>query len=173
MSIRTIGTDDIKVRRGEIHWVERPADTYGSEMQKSRPAVVVSNNAQNETSPTIQVVYMTNQPKTDLPTHVKLNKTSNGKSEGSTVLCENIYTISKQRLQEGYSYGARVSDEDMEAIDNALIVALGLDDYFEEDEKEYVDEDIQKAKADLAEMTTVARFYKMQYNELLDRIMKR
>ena len=35
-----------------------------------RPAVIVSNDKNNAKSNTVEVVYMTTKPKTDLPTHV-------------------------------------------------------------------------------------------------------
>ena len=60
--------DDI--RRGEIFYIARGGATNGSEQFADRPAVVVSNDENNKHSGVIEVVYMTTQPKTDLPTHV-------------------------------------------------------------------------------------------------------
>lgn len=114
------------VRRGEVWLVEENRGAVGSEIKKSRPAVVVSNDKCNEHSPTIEVVYMTTQPKTSLPTHVKLKETSESKTIGSTVLCESIYTVSKQRLKTN-GYIEYVSDEDMDDIDEALLIGLDLD----------------------------------------------
>lgn len=122
------------VRRGEVWFVEGSNIAVGSEQKKSRPAVIVSNNKCNEHSPTIEVVYMTTQPKKDLPTHVKLKKTSASKTIGSTVLCESIHTISKTRLQDN-GYVEYVSDDDMEDIDEALLIGLDLDYLLDEQEE--------------------------------------
>lgn len=118
---------EMGVRRGEIHWVEIKG-SVGSEQKKSRPALIVSNDKNNEYCETIEVVYLTNQPKKDLPTHVKLKKTSLGETEGSTVLCEQINTISKKRLQQN-SYIEEISDEDLWDVEEALMISLGLDYY--------------------------------------------
>ena len=59
------GTD---IKRGEIFYISRGA-VHGSEQQADRPEVVVSNDQNNENSNTIEVVYLTTQPKTDMPTH--------------------------------------------------------------------------------------------------------
>lgn len=161
------------VRRGEIHWIEKAQSTYGSEQQNSRPALVVSNDIQNSTSDTVQVVYLTTKPKKELPTHVLASRTSNGNAEGSTILCENIFSISKMRFQVD-SYYARLSDEDMEKVDKALLISLALTSETEENVSE--EETSPETEADLQELTQVkieAEFYKAKYNELLERIMRK
>lgn len=77
--------DDI--RRGEIFYIARGGATNGSEQFADRPAVVVSNDENNKHSGVIEVVYMTTQPKTDLPTHVTVRSTG----RLSTVLCISIH----------------------------------------------------------------------------------
>ena len=52
--------DDI--RRGEIFYIARGGATNGSEQFADRPAVVVSNDENNNPSGVIEVVYMTSQP---------------------------------------------------------------------------------------------------------------
>ena len=80
--------DDI--RRGEIFYIARGGATNGSEQFADRPAVVVSNDENNKHSGVIEVVYMTTQPKTDLPTHVTVRSTG----RLSTVLCEQVSSVS-------------------------------------------------------------------------------
>lgn len=94
--------DDI--RRGEIFYIARGGATNGSEQFADRPAVVVSNDENNKHSGVIEVVYMTTQPKTDLPTHVTVRSTG----RLSTVLCE------------------QVSEQEMKNIDIALMISLQL-----------------------------------------------
>ena len=84
--------DDI--RRGEIFYIARGGATNGSEQFADRPAVVVSNDENNKHSGVIEVVYMTTQPKTDLPTHVTVRSTG----RLSTVLCEQVSSVSTDRV---------------------------------------------------------------------------
>ena len=83
--------DDI--RRGEIFYIARGGATNGSEQFADRPAVVVSNDENNKHSGVIEVVYMTTQPKTDLPTHVTIRSTG----RISKVLCEQVSSVSTER----------------------------------------------------------------------------
>ena len=90
---------------------EGGASYNGSEQHADRPAVVVSNNKNNENSNVIEIVYMTTQPKTDLPTHV-------------TVRCEQVYSVSTERVG---TYIGECTDKEMENIDIALMISLQLD----------------------------------------------
>ena len=64
------------IKRGEMFYISRGRASYnGREQHADRPAVVVSNNKNNENSNVVEVVYMTTQPKTDLPTHVTVRST--------------------------------------------------------------------------------------------------
>lgn len=154
------------VRRGEIHWIEKAQSTYGSETQKKRPALVISNNIQNSTSEIIQVVYLTSQTKKELPTHVIVHSTSNGNAEGSTILCENIFSVSKMRLQEN-SYFARLSDADMVKVDKALLIGLALDaEPLQEPPDTPATQELARAKMEI-------QFYKNRYDEILERIMRK
>ena len=91
----------------------------GSEQHSDRPAVVVSNNKNNENSNVVEIVYMTTQPKTDLPTHVTVRSTG----RPSTVLCEQVYSVSTERIG---TYIGECTDKEMENIDIALMISLQL-----------------------------------------------
>ena len=83
------------IKRGEMFYISRGGASYnGSEQHSDRPAVVVSNNKNNENSNVVEIVYMTTQPKTDLPTHVTVRSTG----RISTVLCEQVYSVSTERV---------------------------------------------------------------------------
>nr|DAX44409.1 MAG TPA: PemK-like protein [Caudoviricetes sp.] len=110
--------DDI--RRGEIFYIARGGATNGSEQFADRPAVVVSNDENNKHSGVIEVVYMTTQPKTDLPTHVTVRSTG----RLSTVLCEQVSSVSTERVN---NYIGQVSEQEMKNIDIALMISLQLD----------------------------------------------
>ena len=86
------------IKRGEMFYISRGGASYnGSEQHSDRPAVVVSNNKNNENSNVVEIVYMTTQSKTDLPTHVTVRSTG----RISTVLCEQVYSVSTERVREG------------------------------------------------------------------------
>lgn len=93
--------------------------TNGSEQFADRPAVVVSNDENNKHSGAIEVVYMTTQPKTDLPTHVTVRSTG----RLSTVLCEQVSSVSTDRVN---NYIGQVSEQEMKNIDIALMISLQL-----------------------------------------------
>ena len=108
------------VKRGEIYYVaNNKSDTTGSEQCNDRPAIIVSNDMGNTHSGIVEVVYLTTQPKKNLPTHVDIYTTA----KQSIALCEQIFTVSKSRLVK---YINQCSSREMEDIDNALIISLAL-----------------------------------------------
>ena len=108
------------MKRGEIYYITSNYQEVGSEQRAGRPAVIVSNNNNNNNSEVVNIVYLTTQPKNDLPTHVLTRST--GKI--STVLCEQVYSVSKQRIGE---YISTLNEKEIQQIDIALAIALGLD----------------------------------------------
>lgn len=79
--------------RGDIYYIE-PYQTEGSEQRAGRPAIIVSNDMANKYSPVVEVVYLTTQPKLDMPTHVTIRSAA----RESTALCEQITSVSKSRI---------------------------------------------------------------------------
>ena len=107
------------MKRGEIYFIKSTYREEGSEQRADRPAVIVSNDANNENSDVVEVVYMTTRPKTDLPTHVL---TRNALSP-STILCEQVHSVSTGRV--GTLIG-RLSEQELAAVDTALAISLDL-----------------------------------------------
>ena len=108
------------IHRGDIFWVNHPQEGVGSEMKKVRPAVVVSNEKNNLFSPNIEICYMTTaEKKKRLTTHVEIMLISTR----NTILCENVYTISKDRLG---NYIATLDPDEQALVDRALLISLGL-----------------------------------------------
>lgn len=122
-------------RRGDIFFIKNNKTLTGSEMQGSRPAIIVSNDMGNEHSPNVTVVWLTSREKNQLPTHCMIKAQTL-----STVLCESVNTVSKERIER---YVRSLTDKEMEDIDRCLMVALGLTSYKElvpqEHESEYED----------------------------------
>jgi len=104
--------------RGQIYYIESYAST-GSEQRAGRPAVIVSNDKNNEHSATVEVVYLTTQPKHDLPTHVVVK----GTGRDSIALCEQIHTVAVERIGSFCGLCSRI---ELQNIDIALLISLDL-----------------------------------------------
>ena len=105
------------VKRGEIYFVKASGEpVVGSEQGGCRPAVIISNDIGNKCATIVEVVYLTTQGKKRMPTHARVNAL-----EPSVALCEQIQTISKERLAERIG---RVTKEEEKEINKALFVSL-------------------------------------------------
>lgn len=110
------------IHRGDIFWVDHPYDRVGMTVQKPRPAVVVSNEKNNLFSQQIEICYLTtSERKKPLPTHVEIQMID----KRSIVLCENVYTVAKDRLG---NYIASLGRDEQALVDRALLISLGLPD---------------------------------------------
>ena len=111
------------IRRGDIYYVRGCLDAVGSEQKangKSRPAIVISNNIGNKYSKIKQVVYITTKNKNEIPTHVVINSAK----YTSIAICEQIFSVSDERIEK---YVGHCTEEEMEKIDKALMISIGLD----------------------------------------------
>lgn len=109
-----------EIKRGDIWYIESGYNTVGSEQRPGRPAIVVSNDRNNEYSSTLEVVYLTTQPKHDLPTHVTIRSTN----RESIALCEQITSVAVERFGD---YCGRVTEQEMSRIETAMQISLALD----------------------------------------------
>ena len=109
------------VKRGEIYYIHKACNTEGSEQIAGRPGIIVSNDANNKHSETVEVVYCTSQEKKNIPTHTCIYSTG----RQSTALCEQIMTISKSRIGD---YLGVCTAAEMRSIDNCLRVSIGVED---------------------------------------------
>jgi mRNA interferase MazF len=109
-------------KRGDIIYVKRIADRNTGEYSEiGKPAVIVSNNAENERSEYITVCYIIKNNYTGLKTHIEIEL--NGRI--SVCACESVQNISKDRYN---GHAGSVGTEKMKDIDGALMYVLGLDD---------------------------------------------
>ena len=104
--------------RGEIWWVNFDP-SLGGEVQKTRPAVIVSNNASNRTLNRIQVVPITSRTDRVYPCEalVILN------GEPRKAMADQIATVSKLRVRTRIGV---LSESDLRLVDGAIRVQLGL-----------------------------------------------
>ena len=107
------------MKRGDIYFITRGYDEEGSEQRAGRPAIIVSNDKCNANSSVLEVVYLTTQPKSDLPTHVDIRSAP----KSSVALCEQINSIFRDRFAD---YIGTCTDYEMALVDAALAISLGL-----------------------------------------------
>ena len=104
--------------RGEVWWVNFDP-SLGGEIQKTRPAVIVSNDASNRTLNRIQVVPITSRIDRVYPCEalVSLN------GETRKAMADQIATVSKLRLSTRIGV---LSEPDLRLVDSAIRVQLGI-----------------------------------------------
>jgi len=106
------------MRRGEVWWVEfDPA--VGSEIRKTRPAVIVSNDAANRNLTRVVVVPVTSNTGRQYPGEAVV--TAGGQS--SKAMADQIMAADKSRLKERLCL---LSKADMLAVEDAIKVHLAL-----------------------------------------------
>ena len=112
------------IRRGEVYWVNLDP-TVGAEIRKRRPALVVSNDVNNQHSPTITVAPLTSAgAEKGYPFQVRLPPGTCGHREATKVKAEQIRTVDKSRLT-GQALGS-ISEDLMQKVDAALRLHLAL-----------------------------------------------
>lgn len=105
-------------RRGEVWWVSFDP-SLGGEIRKTRPALVLSNNAANAALNRVIVVPLTSQTAKLYPGEAMV--TLNG--EQRKAMADQIVTASKQRLRDKLG---SLSPADMAAVEKAVLLQLGI-----------------------------------------------
>ena len=155
-------TRTIEYRRGDIYYIEAGGVCVGSEQKPGRPGVIVSNDLGNKHSSNVEVVFLTSQSKKELPTHVSVIC-----KVPSTALCENIQTVSKERLD---TFIRACSDNEMREIDNALLCSLGIT--IPEVERELEESYNFPPSTEQISVAEIERnLYKSLYEQLLDKMV--
>jgi len=115
-----------RISRGEVFYVV-PLGNEISEGQFTggRPAIIVSNDMNNEFNGIVEIVYLTRKEhcKFDLPTNVLIRSTG----LDSMALCNQIYTITKKRIGK---YMCQCTDAEMQMIEIAMALSLCANDIF-------------------------------------------
>ena len=108
--------------RGEI-WLVDFGDPIGTEQAGRRPAVIISADRLNQSRAGVVIVIPCTTRQRGLPSHVELDPHSSGLDEVTYAKCEDIKSISEQRLI------AKLGNADEEAlfdIAKALAFLLGF-----------------------------------------------
>lgn len=115
---------DRRLRRGELYWVDW-SPGRGSESAGLRPALIVQRDAGNQATsyPNTVVVTVSSQGH-EVPVHVRLRPTrENGLRNVSWVKCEQLFTVSKERLRERLG---RITPAELADVERAIALNLDL-----------------------------------------------
>ncbi len=111
------------LERGDVVLVRLdPAE--GKEIRKTRPAVVVSNDAACRFDAVVQVVPVTGLRDRPLrPYEVQLASCQSGLAKPSRAVANQLRTVTRQRLIDRLG---RLTPTELEAVDQAVSIQLGL-----------------------------------------------
>ena len=93
--------------------------SIGSEIRKTRPAVIVSNDTSNQFSKRLQVIPATSNTDKLYPPECCVQI----KGKTSKIMADQIMTVSKERL---YSRLGKVTDEELAEIERVISLQLAL-----------------------------------------------
>ena len=111
------------MKRGEIFFAGLDP-TRGAEIRKSRPVVIVSNDAANRASALVTVIPLTSNVSVVHSFEVKLSARESGLSKDSKAMAQQVRTIDKTRI--GTVRRGIVPGVKMREVDAALRLHLAL-----------------------------------------------
>ena len=105
-------------RRGEVWWISFDP-SIGGEIRKTRPAVIVSNDAANRALNRVQAVPVTSKTDRLFPSEAYVTvKGTRGKA-----MADQLTTVSKRRLTRAIG---RLAEDEMKSIEQAIRIQLEL-----------------------------------------------
>ena len=133
-------------------------DAVGHEQAAGRPVVIISSNKGVDTSEVLTVAYMTTKYK-----QININVEVFHNNRRSWVLCNQIVSVDKSRFGNRM---CKLSAQDMEHVDEALKMALGLEP--EEIEQSPVEEEENDALKLQVELDTYKRLYEKALSKIVE-----
>ena len=114
-------SDDPK--RGDI-WLVRLDPTIGSEIRKTRPALIISNDINNRHAPLVTVLPISDKGEKVYPFETGLSTGNTRLSKPSKIRCQQIRTVDRIRLVKRLGH---VDKELLPDIEEALKLHLGIE----------------------------------------------
>ena len=105
-------------KRGEVWWINFDP-SVGGEIQKKRPAVILSNDMANKALNRVQVIPLTSNVKRVYPVECLVMI----QNKQSKALADQITTISKLRLISKFG---KASKQDMANIERIILLQLDI-----------------------------------------------
>ena len=105
-------------KRGDVYWVALDP-TLGSEIQNTRPAVIVSNNSCNAFGARVVVLPLTSNVDSLYPGEALVTV----KGKPSRALGDQIRSLDKSRLRSKIE---TLSQDELAAVEEAVRITLGL-----------------------------------------------
>lgn len=105
-------------RRGDVYWVALDP-TLGSEIQKTRPAVIISNNSCNAYGSRVVVLPLTSNVDSLYPGEALVTV----KGKAARALGDQMRSLDKSRLRSRIE---TLDKDEMAAVEDAIRITLGL-----------------------------------------------
>jgi len=109
-------------KKGEI-WLVSLEPVVGHEIGKTRPALVISNDRNNQFADTVTMLPITSKTEKIYPFEVLLLKEEANLPKDSKIKSNQIRTIGKKRL---VSFLGKVTKKRLIEIEQALLIHLGI-----------------------------------------------
>jgi mRNA interferase MazF len=106
------------MKKGEVWWVAF-GPSVGGEVRKTRPAIIVSNNAANAVLNRVVVVPLTSRTDRVYPSEVLVRV----EGKEAKAMANQIATASKERLRGRID---ALSPNDVKAVEGAILQHLGI-----------------------------------------------
>ena len=114
--------DGKNIKRGKIYLASLDP-SFGAEISKTRPALVVSNNFNNLHSNTITVLPITSEVEKIFPFNVYIEKGEGNLPKSSKIKADQIRTIDKMRIVKEIG---ELSNEIMDKVEKAICIHLNI-----------------------------------------------
>jgi len=111
------------MKRGEIYYADL-SPSVGAEINKRRPVLIVSNDANNRASSTVTILPVTSNVSRVYPFEVLLVTKQSGLPRDSKAMAQQIRTIAKDRLHPGKA--GELGRDLMQQVDAAIKLHLAL-----------------------------------------------
>jgi mRNA interferase MazF len=111
------------IKRGEVYWINLDP-TVGAEIKKTRPALIVSNDVNNQHAQTVTVLPITSKTDKVYPFEVQVPAGTIGNREACKIKANQIRTVDKSRL--GASMGILPGDL-LSRVESAMLLHLAIE----------------------------------------------